>query len=167
MTSDATVAAGSVTSDRAAILKIGATAGLLGGVSIWIYEIVVWVNIQHIMVLSGLAQNAVGLVFGNATKASLGFGVASVLGAAIHFGFAAAWGVLFATIWPWFRQRGYEATFVALFYAVFAWIVMHGAIMVAGPDHPNYYDPSVIMSGFMSHVFFTVPMALYIKRKLP
>src|ERR1700748_1899496 len=120
MTSDATMATGFLTADRARTLKIGITAGLLGGVCIWIYEIVVWVNIQHIMVLSGLAQNAVGLVFGNAAKASLGFAVSSVLGAAIHFGFAAAWGVLFAAIWPWFRRRGWEATLLALFYAVFA-----------------------------------------------
>ena len=164
MTSDTLTGYGAAS--RAETVKIGALAGLIGGVSIWLYEIVVWVNVQHIMQLSSLAQNAVGLVFGNPMKSQLGFAVASALGAAIHFGFAMSWGVLFAFIWPFFRKRGYEATLVALFYAVFAWIAMHLAIMVAGPDHPNYGDPTVILSGFMSHFFFTVPMALIIKKKL-
>ena len=164
MTSDTMTGFGGVS--RAETIKIGALAGLIGGVSIWIYEIVVWVNIQHIMALSGLAQNAVGLVFGNPMKVQLGFPVASALGAAIHFGFSAAWGALFAFIWPFFRKRGFEATLVALFYAVFAWIVMHLAIMVAGPDHPNYGDQLVILNGFMSHFFFTVPMAVIVKKRL-
>ena len=77
-----------------------------------------------------------------------------------------AWGVLFAFIWPFFRKRNIEATLVALFYAVFAWIVMHLAIMVAGPDHPNYGDQLVILNGFMSHFFFAVPMALIVKKRL-
>jgi hypothetical protein len=67
---------------------------------------------------------------------------------------------------PWFRRRGYEATLVALFYAVVAWIVMHAAIVVVGNDHPNYYDPVVIIGGFMSHFFFTIPLALVVKHKL-
>jgi hypothetical protein len=43
---------------------------------------------------------------------------------------------------------------------------MHLAIMVVGDDHPNYADPAVVIGGFMSHVFFTVPMALFVKRGL-
>jgi uncharacterized membrane protein YagU involved in acid resistance len=62
---------------------------------------------------------------------------AYVVGTAIHFGFAMAWGVLFALIWPFFRRRGVEATLVALGYAVVAWIVMHLAIMVAATTTPT------------------------------
>ena len=64
------------------------------------------------------------------------------------------------------RRRGFEATLVALFYAVVAWIVMHVAIMIASDNHPNYYDPVVIIGGFTSHFFFTVPLALIVKRRL-
>ena len=74
--------------------------------------------------------------------------------------------MLFASIWPYFRRRGFEATFVALPYAMIAWIVMHLAIMVASDNHPNYYDPNVIIGGFMSHFFFAVPMALYVKHRM-
>ena len=45
-------------------------------------------------------------------------------------------------------------------------IMMHAAIMVATNDHPNYFDPNVVIGGFMSHFFFAVPLALYVKRKL-
>ena len=64
------------------------------------------------------------------------------------------------------RKRGYEATLVALFYAVIAWIVMHVAITIASDNHPNYHDPVVIIGGVMSHLFFTVPLALVVKRQL-
>ena len=96
---------------------------------------------------------------------NLGAG-AYVLGTAIHFCFAISWGVLFAAIWPYFRRRGYEATFVALFYAMVAWIVMHAAIMIASSNHPDYTDPAVIIGGFMSHFCFAVPLALVVKRML-
>jgi hypothetical protein len=49
---------------------------------------------------------------------------------------------------------------------VIAWIVMHVAIALAGDNHPNYLDPVVIVGGFMSHLFFTVPLALVVKKKL-
>jgi hypothetical protein len=69
-----------------------------------------------------------------------------------------------ALIWPFFRRRGVEATLLALFYAVFAWIVMHAAIALISTSHPDYTDPAVIIGGFMSHIFFTVPLALWVKR---
>ncbi|MEJ8796636.1 hypothetical protein WKR88_10125 [Trinickia caryophylli] len=147
------------------IVRIGAQAGLIGGIVIWIYEALVWVGAQHLLPLAGIPRNATGLVFGKHAQESLGV-FAYVAGTGIHFFFAIAWGVLFAALWPYFQRRGYEATFVALFYAVVAWIVMHGAIMIAGDNHPNYYDPAVIIGGFMSHFFFTVPLALVVKRKL-
>jgi hypothetical protein len=148
-----------------ATLRAGVIGGLVGAVVIWIYEALVWVGAQQLMPLAGIPRNATGLVFGKHVQESLGIW-AYVVGTGIHFVFAAAWGVLFAAIWPYFRQRGYEATLIALFYAVIAWIVMHVAIMNASDNHPDYYDPAVIIGGFMSHIFFTVPLALTVKRLL-
>jgi hypothetical protein len=146
-------------------VRAGLLGGLVGGVSIWIYEAVVWVGVQHLMPLAGIPRNATGLVFGKAVQDSLG-AFAYVLGTGIHFFFCFAWGVLFAYIWPYFRQRGYEATFVALFFAVTLWIVMHLAIAAVSANHPNYLDPNVIIGGFMSHLFYTVPLALVVKQRL-
>jgi hypothetical protein len=64
------------------------------------------------------------------------------------------------------RRRGWEATLWALFYAVFAWIVMHAAIAAVSTSHPNYLDPVVIIGGFMSHILFTVPLDLVVKGQL-
>ena len=153
------------TPDWAATLRAGLTGGLVGAVTIWIYEAIVWVEAQHLMPLAGIPRNATGLVFGKDVQEALG-AAAYVLGTMIHVVFACAWGVLFALIWPFFRRRGFEATLVALPYAVVAWIAMHLAIMAASSNHPNYYDPNVIIGGFMSHLFFTVPLALVVKRRL-
>jgi len=147
------------------VLRVGLVGGLVGGVTIWIYEAVVWVGVQHLMPLAGIPRNATGLVFGSDVQVSLGL-LAYVVGTVIHFFFAVVWGVIFAGIWPHSRRRGYEATFVALPFAMIAWIVMHVAIMVASDNHPNYYDPNVIIGGFMSHFFFAVPMALYVKQRM-
>ncbi|WP_249148225.1 hypothetical protein [Bradyrhizobium jicamae] len=143
---------------------IGLAGGLLGGVIIWIYEAIVWVGVQHLMPLAGIPRNATGLVFGKAVQDQLG-GIAYLVGTGIHFVFALGWGVAFAFAWPWFRRRGYEATLVALFFAVLLWIVMHVAIAVASDNHPNYLDPAVIIGGFMSHFFYAVPLALYVKHR--
>src|SRR5262245_23819256 len=105
-------------------LRAGVIGGFVGGVIIWIYEALVWVGAQHLMPLAGIPRNATGLVFGKDVQESLGW-AAYVVGTSIHFFFSIAWGVLFAWLWPYFRRRGYEATFVALFYAAAAWIVMH------------------------------------------
>lgn len=147
------------------IIQAGFIGGLVGGVVIWIYEAAVWVRAQHLMPPSGIPSNAAGLVFGLKFQHAIG-DWAYFLGTGIHFTFAIAWGILFAAIWPYFRRRGYEATLLALLYAPVAWIVMHAAIMIATKDHPNYYDPGVIIGGFMSHIFFTVPLALVVKRLL-
>jgi hypothetical protein len=151
--------------DSRSAVTIGLIGGLLGGVTIWIYEAVVWVGAQHLLPLSGIPSNATGLVFGAGVQASLGW-MATVLGTAIHFLFALIWGVIFAWMWPSFRRRGLEATLVALPFAMIVWIVMHVAIMVTSDSHPNYYDPNVIIGGFMSHFFFAVPMALYVKHRM-
>jgi hypothetical protein len=151
--------------NRKFIIRAGVTGGLVGGVTIWIYEALVWVGAQHLMPLAGIARNAAGLVFGKEVQASLGW-AAYLVGTGIHFSFCIAWGVLFASVWPHFRARGYEATLLALFYAVVIWVVMHVAIMVASDNHPSYYDPVVIIGGCMSHLFFAVPLALIVKRQL-
>ena len=140
------------------VFQIGLAGGLLGGVTIWIYEAVVWVGIQHQMPIAGIPRNATGLVFGSGVQQSLGL-LAYFLGTIIHFLFAVVWGVIFAWIWPYFKRRGFEATLVALPYAMIAWIVMHAAIMVASDNHPNYYDPNVVIGGFMSHFCFAVQLA--------
>lgn len=147
-------------------LRAGLAGGLLGGITIWVYEAIVWVGIQHLLPLERIPSNAVGLVFGKPVQASLG-PLASVLGTAIHFGFAMAWGVLFALVWPWFRRRGYEATAIALPYAALAWVAMHAAIALVSRDHPDYLDPQVVIGGLMSHLFYTVPLALHVRRRLP
>jgi len=146
-------------------IRVGLLAGLAGGVTIWIYEAVVWVGAQHLMPLAGIPRNATGLVFGKAVQEQLG-PLAYLLGTAIHLVFSLGWGVLFAMIWPFFRRRGVEATLVALFYAMVAWIVMHILISIASSNHPDYFDPNVIIGGFMSHFFYAVPVALIVKRGL-
>jgi hypothetical protein len=150
---------------RRRTIRAGVIGGLVGGVTIWIYEALVWVGAQHLMPLAGIPRNATGLVFGKDVQESLGW-LAYVVGTGIHFLFSMGWGVLFAWMWPYLRKRGYEATLVALFYAVIAWVVMHAAIMIASNNHPNYLDPVVIIGGVMSHIFFAVPLALVVKRQL-
>jgi hypothetical protein len=146
-------------------IRAGLIGGLVGGVTIWVYEALVWVGAQHLMPLAGIPRNATGLVFGKDVQESLGW-LAYLVGTGIHFSFSIAWGILFAWMWPHLRKRGYEATLVALFYAVIAWIAMHGAITIASDNHPNYYDPVAIIGGLMSHLFFTVPLGLVVKRQL-
>jgi hypothetical protein len=146
-------------------IRVGLLGGLVGGVVIWIYEAIVWVGVQHLMPLAGIPRNATGLVFGKDVQDSLG-ALAYAVGTGIHFFFALAWGVLFALAWPTFARRGYEATLVALFFAVILWIVMHVAIAVVSSNHPNYLDPNVIIGGFMSHIFYAVPLALFVKHRL-
>lgn len=156
---------GAATPNRALMILAGLLGGLVGGVSIWCYEAIVWVGIQHLMPLAGIPRNATGLVFGKEVQDSIG-AAAYVVGTGIHFVFALAWGVVFAFLWPVLRRRGYEATLVALFYAVAVWIVMHAAIMIASTNHPDYFDPMVVIGGFMSHFFYAVPLALIVKRRL-
>ena len=142
----------------------GICAGLIGGVTIWIYEAVVWVGIQHQMPLEGIPRNAVGLVFGNALRDRLGV-LADVMGTVIHFSFAAVWGVVFAGLWPVFARRGTEATFAGLVYGAVVWVAMHLAIMAAGQQHPDYSNANVVIGGLMSHFFYGVPLALWVKRQ--
>lgn len=146
-------------------VRTGLLGGLLGGVIIWIYEAIVWVGVQGLMPLAGIARNATGLVFGKAFQEAIG-GWAYLIGTSIHFLFALAWGALFALAWPWFARRGWEASLVAMVFAPVLWIAMHVPIPLLGDDHPNYLDPVVVIGGFMSHLFYTVPLALFVKRHL-
>lgn len=151
--------------NTAQTLRAGVVGGLTGGVFIWIYEAAVWVEVQHLMPLAGIPRNATGLVFGQAVQEALG-GFAYVLGAGIHFFFCVVWGVVFAYAWPFFARRGFEATLVALFFAVIVWVVMHAAIALVSTNHPNYLDPNVVIGGLLSHIFFAVPLALVVKQML-
>lgn len=144
------------------LIRAGMIGGVVGGVVIWIYEALVWVWAQGLMPLHGIPRNATGLVFGKDFQEASGF-FAYVIGTGIHFIFSFAWGVLFALIWPYFRRRGWEVTLVAFFYAMFAWIIMRIPIIVANNPHPNYFDPVVIIGGFMSHFYFTIPLGLTVK----
>ena len=120
--------------DWAGAIRVGLVGGLVGGVTIWVYEAVVWVGAQHLMPLAGIPRNATGLVFGKAVQEQLG-PLAYLLGTAIHLVFSLGWGVLFAIIWPFFRRRGVEATLVALFYA------MGGLDRDACPDRDRLLEP--------------------------
>src|SRR5579863_10439302 len=86
-------------------IRAGLLGGLVGGVIIWIYEAIVWVGAQHLLPLAGIPRNATGLVFGKDVQESLG-AFAYVLGTGIHFFFSILWGILFASIWPYFARRG-------------------------------------------------------------
>jgi hypothetical protein len=151
--------------DTRQTIQAGLVGGLVGGITIWIYEAIVWVGVQHLMPMAGIPRNATGLVFGKAVQDGLGT-LAYVVGTGIHFFFCFVWGIVFAFAWPYFRRRGYEATLIAMMFAVVIWIVMHVAIALASDNHPNYLDPAVVIGGFMSHLFFTVPLALIVKRRL-
>src|SRR6202171_1642071 len=159
---DAAWPTSATTSDAGQMVRAGLLGGLTGGVIIWIYEAIVWVGIQHLMPMAGIPRNATGLVFGKEVQESLG-ALAYVVGTGIHFFFCFAWGVLFAFAWPHFRRRGYEATLVALFFAIIIWIVMHVAIAIVSNNHPNYLDPFVIIGGFLSHFFFAVALVFIVK----
>lgn len=147
-------------------VRAGLTGGLVGGACIWVYEAVVWAGVQHTLPLAAIPANATGLMLGKAVQQALGLW-ASVLGTLIHFGFAMIWGVGFAALWPWFSRKGWEATTLALPFAVALWVVMNGAIILTGHQHPNYLDPNVIIGGVMSHLFFAVPLALVVRAALP
>jgi len=148
------------------VVRAGLAGGLLGGVCIWAYEAVVWVGWQHLMPVASIPANAVGLVFGPGVRLRLG-PAAYVVGTLIHFGFAMAWGVPFALAWARLARRGFEATLLALPYAVLAWIIMHAAIALVSDTHPDYLDPAIVIGGCMSHFFYAVPMALYVKYRGP
>jgi hypothetical protein len=144
------------------VFKTGLGAGLLGGVVIWLYEAVVWAGVQHLMPIGAITGNATGLVFGKAVQHALGIW-ANGLGIVIHFGFAAAWGVGFALAWPNLRRRGWEACLAGMILAPILWVLMHLAIALAGHEHPDYLDPQVVIGGIFSHLFYAVPMALWVK----
>jgi hypothetical protein len=143
-------------------MRAGLIGGLIGGACIWVYEAVVWAGVQHLLPLAAIPANAVGLSLGHGVQAALGIW-ASVLGIGLHFGFAALWGVGFAAIWPRAQRAGIEATALALPFAALVWVVMHAAIVLAGHEHPNYADPVVIIGGIMSHLFYAVPLALWVR----
>jgi hypothetical protein len=143
--------------------RAGVIGGLVGALTSWIYELVVWVHLLHLTSVSGIAENTAVLSFGPAVR-SLAAG-ALVLGVAIHFLTAVIWGILFALIWPALRARSIEATLAALFYGIFAWVVMHNVVLALFSPAPPTYTVYSVINGLMAHTFaFSVPLALVIKR---
>ena len=149
----------------AARLRAGAVAGVIGALTSWLYELIVWVHYLHLTTVPGIAENTAVLSFGPGIR-SLGAG-ALAIGVAIHFVTAVIWGILFAYLWPALRARSIEATLAALFYGVFAWVVMHNVVLALFSPAPPTYTPYSVINGLMAHTFaFSVPMALVIKRML-
>jgi hypothetical protein len=141
----------------------GVVGGLVGAVASWLYELIVWVHLLHLTSVAGIAENTAVLSFGPGVR-SLGAG-ALALGIAIHFLTAVIWGILFALIWPALRARSIEATLAALFYGIFAWVVMHNVVLALFSPAPPTYTVYSVINGLMAHTFaFSVPLALVIKR---
>ena len=145
------------------LLRVGALAGFVGGITIWIYELVVWVHYLHLRTVLGLFENTAVLAFGPKVL-NLATPWTLLISAVVHFLTAMVWGALFALLWPSLRARHIEATLAALFYGVFAWVVMHSFVLAAFSPNPPEYTVYVVLNGFLSHTFaFTVPMALMVK----
>ncbi len=143
----------------------GLTAGFVGGVTIWLYEIADQTFIRHVASPYQIATNTSVLAFGPKIR-GLGI-VAFVLGMAIHFAVALAWGVLFALIWPALKARKVEATLAGLFYGVFAWVVMHNGLLNTFSPNPPPYTGFSILNGMISHTAgFAIPLALTVKARL-
>src|SRR5580692_13001206 len=146
-------------------LRAGVIGGLVGAVTSWIYELIVGVRLLHLTTAYGIAENTAVLSFGAGIR-RLGYG-AFALGVGIHFLTAVIWGILFALLWPALRARAIEATLAALFYGIFAWVVMHNVILALFSPAPPSYTVYSVLNGLMAHTFaFSVPMALVIKRLL-
>lgn len=148
-----------------ALVAAGLMGGLVGGVTIWLYEIVDQSWLRKVATPYQIAENTAVLVFGPKIR---DFGVlAFLLGVAIHFATALVWGVLFALIWPVLRGRKVEATLAGGVFGVFAWVVMHNGLLAAFSPNPPAYTVLSVINGFMSHTWgFAVPLALTVKARL-
>ena len=145
-------------------IGVGVVAGLLGGVTIWIYELVVWVHFLRLRSVLGLLENSALLAFGERAS-QWPHAVTLAVSGAVHFVTAAMWGIGFACIWPALRTRGIEATLAALFYGAGAWVVMHNLVLAYFSPAPPVYTTYSVLNGLVSHTFaFAVPVALLIKR---
>jgi hypothetical protein len=146
-------------------LRAGVAGGVVGAVTSWLYELIVWVRLLHLTSAYGIAENTAVLSFGTGIR-SLG-AAAFALGVGIHFLTAVIWGIGFALIWPALRARSIEATLAALCYGIFAWVVMHNVVLALFSPAPPTYTVYSVLNGLMAHTFaFSVPMALVIKRLL-
>ncbi|HEY6455088.1 MAG TPA: hypothetical protein VIY90_07340 [Steroidobacteraceae bacterium] len=146
-------------------LRAGVIGGVVGAVTSWIYELIVWVRLLHLTSVYGIAENTAVLSFGPGIR-HLG-ATTYALGVCIHFLTAVIWGIVFALIWPALRARSIEATLAALFYGIFAWVIMHNVVLALFSPAPPTYSVYSVLNGLMAHTFaFSVPMALVIKRLL-
>lgn len=145
-------------------IRIGALAGLVGGLTIWAYELVVWVHYLHLRTVRGLFENSAALAFGPSANA-WPVPMALVVSALVHFATAMVWGVLFSVSWPALRKRQIEATLAALCFGILAWVVMHNIVLAIFSPNPSTYTVYSVLNGLVSHTFaFAVPVALIVKR---
>ena len=148
---------------RSSTVSIGLRAGLVGSITIWVYELVVFCVAMHTSTASGVVEHTALLVFGPAILArpQAAFG----LGALIHCATGVAWGIVFAAIWPALRRLHIEASLAGLIFGAIAWVVMHNVVLALFSPAPPQYTPEVVINGLMSHmVAFSVPLALVVKR---
>ncbi len=144
-------------------LRAGVVGGLVGAVTSWIYELIVWVRLLHLTSAYGIAENTAVLSFGTGIR-RLGAG-AFALGVGILFLTAVLWDILFALIRPALRARSIEAKLAAQLYGIFDRIIMHNVVQALFSPAPPTYTGYSVLNGFVAHTFtFSVPMALVIKR---
>jgi hypothetical protein len=103
----------------AALTRAGALAGFIGGITIWLYELVAWVHYLQIRTVRGLLENSAVLAFSPRVQ-QLAQPLPLLISAAVHFVTAMVWGILFAYIWSTLRAWRVEATLAALFFGVVA-----------------------------------------------
>lgn len=143
-------------------LQHGAIAGMVGAITIWIFEYIVQVPVLHQTDAAGVVQHTALLVFGPGILAKPIS--AFWLGAIIHCLTGIVWGVIFATAWPSLAARRVEAMLAALFFGAFAWVIMHNVVLAIFSPDPPIYTFNVVLLGMMSHmVAFAVPLAWTVK----
>ena len=142
----------------------GLIGGIFGGVVFWIYQAAVLVGLQHRLALESIPHYDADMLISKPVQGALNVPII-YLGSEVHFGIAIFWALVFAFIWPTFRRRGYEATYIALFYAAIVWVITAIVIgFVTTADHPNYLDPVEVIAGIFAQLFYAVPMALIVRR---
>ncbi len=149
--------------DSGRTLRIGLWVGLVGSLTIWLYEYVLLYKLFHQgNDAAGVVQHAALLVFGPGMRSSglPGF----VLGLLIHCATGMVWGVVFAFIWQFLTKPRIEATLAALLFGAIAWAVTHLVVLAIFSTEPPVYTTYGVINGLTSHmVAFAVPMALTVK----
>jgi len=103
-------------------LRAGLLGGVVGALTSWIYELIVWVRLLHLDQRLRHRENTAVLSFGPRIR-SLG-ATAFALGVCIHFPDGSDLGNFVRAHLARAARRSIEATLAALFYGIFAWVVM-------------------------------------------